>query len=82
MNKYVYTRNKRYLIKKIQTTQDEQLLLDATRLMNITINEIDETFELSPRLNKAISEAKGQLAAGDFFSHEDAKHDIDKWLEK
>ena len=70
------------LIEKIQSTSDENILLEATRLLDIQLSEIETPFNLTPEMNLAIDEAKEQIKNGEFLSHEDANKEIDEWLEK
>ena len=70
------------LIKKIQSTSDENILLEATRLLEIQLSEIETPFNLTHEMNLALDEAKEQIRNGEFLNHEDANKEIDEWLEK
>ena len=70
------------LIEKIQATNDEHLLREATRLLEIQFNEKEDTFELTDEMSSAIEEAQEEIANGEFLTHEDANKQIKKWLEK
>ena len=70
------------LIKKIQSTSDEKILLEATRLLEIQLNEIETPYELTHEMNQAIDEARAQIRKGEFLKHEDANKEINEWLEK
>ncbi len=70
------------LIEKIESTNDEKLLMEATRLLEIQLDEIEPPFELTPELNDAIDEAQGQFKKGEFLTHDEANKEIDEWLGK
>ncbi len=73
---------KNKLIEKIHSTDDQQILKDVLRLLNINLTEIDTEapFELTAEMNKAIDEAKIQIKYGEYFTHEEAKERMSKWL--
>jgi len=71
---------RKQLIEKINSTEDEQLLLEATRLLKIQLEEIETPYSLTPEMNDAIDEAKGQIKKGQFLDHSDANKEIDEWL--
>ena len=70
------------LIKKIQSTTDEKLLLEATRLLEIQLSDIETPYKLTTEMNLAIDEAQSQIRKGEFLTHEDANKEINEWLEK
>ena len=70
------------LIKKIQSTTDEKILLEATRLLEIQLNDIETPFRLTKEMNKAVDEAQSQIQNGEFQTHEQANKEISEWLEK
>ena len=70
------------LIKKIQSTSDERILLEATRLLEMQLSEIETPFELSEEMNQAIDEAQTQIKNGEVMSHHDANKEISEWLEE
>ena len=71
---------KNKLIEKIRATNDEHILREATRLLEMQLNE--NAFELTEEMNSAIDEAKEQIANGEYLTHEEANKEIKKWLEK
>ena len=73
---------KKFIIEKIKSSNDEQLLLEATRLMEIQLNEIEVPFILTNEMNQAIDEAKEQILNGNFLHHDQANNEIEKWLEE
>ena len=70
------------LIEKIESTNDEKLLMEATRLLEIQLDEIETPFELSTELNDAIDEAQDQFKKGEFLTHDEANKEIGEWLVK
>ena len=70
------------LIKKIQSTTDEKILLEATRLLEIQLNDIETPFRLTKEMNEAVDEAQSQIQNGEFQTHEQANKEISEWLEK
>jgi cell division protein FtsX len=68
------------LIEKINSTEDEKLLLEATRLMEIQLNEIEIPYQLSNEMLEAIDEAEEQIKKGEFLTHEEAKKEMEEWL--
>ena len=68
------------LIEKIKATNDEHLLREATRLLEIQLNEKD--FILTEEMNSAIDEAKEEIANGEYLTHEEVKKETKKWLDE
>ncbi|MFT5829081.1 MAG: putative transcriptional regulator [Ulvibacter sp.] len=73
---------RKMLIERINSTEDNKLLLEASRLMEIQLSEIDIPFQLTNEMNEAVDEALEQIKTGDFLTHEQAEKEIDEWLEK
>lgn len=68
------------LIEKIQSTSDEKILLEATRLLEMQISELETPCKLTEEMTQAIDEAQAQIKNGEILSHEDANKEITKWL--
>jgi len=68
------------LIEKINSTEDEKLLLEVTRLMEIQLSEIEIPYKLSDKMLEAIDEAEEQIKKGEFLTHEQAKQEVEEWL--
>lgn len=73
---------KKKLIDRIQSTTDQELLLEATRLLEIQLDETEKPFQLTDEMNKAVEESKKQIKRGEFLNHDEANKEIDEWLEK
>ena len=69
------------LIKKIRQTNDKVLLEEATRLLDI---EIDDTnvYVLSELKKNDVEEARKQIKNGDSFTNAEANQVIIEWLKK
>jgi predicted transcriptional regulator len=70
------------LIERINSTEDNKLLLEASRLMEIQLSEKDIPFRLTNEMNEAVDEALEQIRTGDFLTHEQAEKEIEEWLGK
>lgn len=69
------------LIKKIRETDDNVLLEEATRLLDVEIDDSD-VYVLSESEKKDIEEARQQIKSGDSFTHSEANQLIAEWLKK
>jgi hypothetical protein len=71
---------KKLLIERIQLTDDQQLLEEAYRLLEIA----DDTavYVLSEAQERTIALARQQMEAGQSLTHEQANREIEEWLEK
>lgn len=72
---------RRRLIDKIQKTENEDLLAEAYRLLELGTEDI-ETYKLNDDQRKAISEARQQINSGQFLTDEQSNKEIDEWLNK
>jgi len=69
------------LIEKIRQTDDNVLLEEATRLLDVEIDDSD-IYVLSKSEKDEIEEAREQIRNGEGFSHEQANQLINEWLKK
>ncbi len=69
------------LIDKIQKTENEDLLAEAYRLLELETEDI-EIYKLSDSQRKAISEARQQINSGQSLTDEQSNKEIDEWLSK
>jgi hypothetical protein len=69
------------LIKEISESDDEQLLKDVYRLIEL---EKDDPlpYKLSDEQLSAVKEAQKQIKAGKFLTDDEANKEIGEWLEK
>ena len=72
---------KERLINKIQTTENQELLEEAFRLLELESDDID-IYKLSAEQHKSIKEAQEQIRNGQFLTDDQANKDIDEWLSK
>ena len=73
---------KKRLIDKIQASENNALLEEVQRLLNL--QEVDETeaYQLNEEQQNAIAEARDDIKNGRLLSSEQAKQDIDKLMKK
>lgn len=69
------------LIEKIRKTQDEKILEEVYRLLELDNADL-EIFKLNENQKKAISEAREQIKSGEFLTEEEANKEIDEWLKE
>ena len=72
---------KKRLIDKIQKTDNENLLGEAYRLLELETEDI-EIYKLNDEQRKAINEARQQIKNGQFLTDEKSNLEIDEWLNK
>ena len=71
------------LIEKIQKTDNENILEEIYRLLNLE-SEADniEMYKLGEEDRNEIKTARLQIKQGQFLTSEEADKDIDEWLNK
>jgi hypothetical protein len=69
------------LINKIKETQDDRILEEVYRLLNLEADDF-EVYKLNDDQKKAIEEGRQQIANGQFLTDEQANNEIDEWLKK
>ncbi len=67
------------LIQKIQSTENESLLKEAYRLLQIDTENI-EIYKLNSLQIKKIATAREQIENGQFLTDKEADKEIDEWL--
>ncbi len=72
---------RRRLIDKIQKTENEDLLAEAYRLLELETEDI-EVYKLNDGQRKAISEARQQINNGQFLTDDQSNKEIDEWLSR
>ena len=72
---------RRRLIDKIQKTENEDLLAEAYRLLELETEDI-EFYKLNDDQRKAINEARQQINSGQFLTDDQSNKEIDEWLSK
>ena len=72
---------KKLLIDMIQKTDNENLLKEAFRLLQLESEDI-EAYKLSEDQKNAVNEARQQIKDGQFLTDDEANKDIDEWLGK
>jgi len=69
------------LIEKIQKTENENLLLEAYRLLELETEDL-EVYKLSDEQVNVVNEAREQIKNGQYLTDDQANKDIDEWLNK
>lgn len=72
---------KQKLISKIEQTEDNTLLEEMLRLLNIETTDLN-LIELSEKQKEAIDEAREQIKNGQYLTDEQANQEVDEWLKK
>ena len=75
------TELRKRLIDKIQETDNENLLEEAYRLLELETENID-VYKLTVDQRKAVTEARQQIKDGKFLTDDQANKEIDGWLSK
>lgn len=78
MNK---TKLKERLIKEIQNIENEDILKEVYRLLELEPEEL-ESYKLSDEQINVVNEAREQVKKGQFLTHEEAQKKINQWLNK
>lgn len=71
---------KKRLIDKIQETDNENLLKEAFRLLQLE-SEDTEVYKLSVNQKNAVNEARKQITNGQFLTDDEANKHINEWLQ-
>ena len=72
---------KKKLIGKINQTEDNDLLEEMYRLIDITEKD-NSIYELSNEQLDAVAEGQLQFKSGQFLTADKADKDIEEWLDK
>ena len=72
---------RKLLIEKIQLTDDDKLLEEASRLLEVDIEESD-VYILNDKQKEAIEESRKQIINGAYLTDEESNKEIDEWLSK
>jgi predicted transcriptional regulator len=72
---------RKLLIEKIQLTDDDKLLEEASRLLEVEIEESD-VYILNDKQKEAIEQGRKQIIKGEYLTDEESNKEIDEWLSK
>ena len=72
---------RKLLIEKIQLTDDDKLLEEAFRLLEVEIEESD-VYILNDKQKEAIDEGRKQIINGEYLTDEESNKEMDEWLSK
>ncbi len=70
------------LIDKISSIENDELLREASRLIDIEIIDIENPYALSEDMEKAVSIAREQISNGNYLSHSEANKEFEEWFDK
>jgi len=70
---------RKLLIEKIQLTNDDKLLEEASRLLEVKIEESD-VYILNENQKEAIEEGRKQIIMGEYLTDKESNKEIDEWL--
>jgi hypothetical protein len=73
------TELRKRLIDKIQKTENESLLEEAYRLLELETQDI-EVYKLTGEQRRDVNEAREQIRKGDFLTDDQANKEIDELL--
>ncbi|MEY3422148.1 MAG: hypothetical protein RIR48_2451 [Bacteroidota bacterium] len=68
------------LIDRINSINDDHLLMEAIRLINIEIQNDEEKFVFSESQTSKIMNAIKEIENGDYLTSNDANIEIEQWL--
>jgi hypothetical protein len=69
------------LIEQIQKTENDQLLEEVYRLLDMEVEET-EVYVLSNAQKDAIEESRQEIRQGKYLTDDQSNKEIDEWLEK
>lgn len=72
---------RKLLIEKIQLTDNDKLLEEASRLLEVELEESD-VYILNDKQKAAIEEGRSQINAGEYLTDEQSNKEIEEWLKK
>ncbi len=72
---------KQKLIEKIKSTEDDNILEEVYRILEVGTIELDEII-LSDKQRELIDGGLRDIENGNYLSNEDANNEIEKWLRK
>ena len=72
---------KQQLIEKIKSTEDDNILEEVYRILEVGTIEVNEII-LSDKQRELIDGGLRDIENGNYLSNEDANNEIEKWLRK
>lgn len=75
-------RTKEKIIEKIQKIEDESILADLLEIIDLELDMVGDTVQLSDDQKSAIDEGVKDIEEGRFFSNEEARKMVDEWMKK
>ncbi len=75
-------RTKEKIIEKIQNIEDESILEDLLEIIDLELDMVGDTVQLSDDQKSAIDEGLKDIQEGRFYSNEEARKMVDEWMKK
>jgi hypothetical protein len=75
-------RTKEKIIEKIQRIQDESILEDLLEIIDLELDMVGDTVQLSDDQKSAIDEGLKDIQEGRSYSNEEARKMVDEWMKK
>ncbi|MFZ4056940.1 MAG: hypothetical protein ACOYKE_02325 [Ferruginibacter sp.] len=72
---------RKLLIEKIQSTDDNKILEEVSRLLELEIVESD-VYILNDKQKMAVEEGRNQIIKGEYLTDEASNKEIEEWLSK
>lgn len=72
---------KKQLIDKIQSTEDDKILEEVYRILQVSTQEVD-MIVLSDTQKTQIDKGIRDIEEGRYLTHEEANTEIEEWLKK
>lgn len=69
------------LIDKIKKTENQPLLEEAYRLLQLETNDL-EVYHLNDEEKSIVKESREQIKSGKFLTNDQANNEADEWLKK
>ena len=75
-------KTKEQLIKKIQQIEDESVLQDLLKMVDLEMDLSDEIVQLTEEHKLAIDEGLKDIEEGRLLSNHEARKMVDEWMKK
>ena len=75
-------RTKEKIIEKIQNIEDESILEDLLEIIDLELDMVGDTVQLSDDQKSAIDEGLKDIQEGRLYSNEEARKMVDEWMKK
>ena len=73
---------KEKLIAQINKTDNDELLIEISTMLNIESKSIDGIYQMSEAEREAVKDGLNQIKNGQWISDEEANRQVEEWLRK